>query len=129
MSCLITVDTFNSVAEAQPLKTSLESEGISCFLCDEFIAQDLWPNLVGGVKLQVREEDAEKASFILDQEKSGTTDEKEETLCPKCNSSNVYYEKWNRRLAFATWLLMGIPVPVLRHKWKCEECGHQWKMM
>ena len=56
------------------------------------------------------------------------TDEVDRPCCPQCNSLNVDYEKFNRRLAFATWLIMSFPIPLLKRKWMCEDCGYQWRV-
>lgn len=64
---LVTIGRFSQPLEAWLAKTKLESEGIECFLMDEHIVTMNWlySNAVGGVKLKVREEDAEKAKRIL----------------------------------------------------------------
>jgi hypothetical protein len=67
MSNLVTIRKFDLPYEAGIPKTRLESENIRCFLQDEYISQ-VYPfssSATGGVKLQVMEEDAEKAIAIL----------------------------------------------------------------
>ncbi len=61
---LITVkssDIYNEIAIA---KTYLEDNGLSCFLKDELTNQ-IHPYAIGGVKLQVKEEDVEQAISLL----------------------------------------------------------------
>lgn len=67
MDSLITIKTFTHPSELLILKGRLESEGIECFVKDELITQiiPLYSNAVGGVKLQVKESDVEKAMEIL----------------------------------------------------------------
>jgi hypothetical protein len=55
--------------EAHLMKTKLESEDLECFLQDENMG--LFTNAIGGVKLLVREEDAEQAAQILFAEDHG----------------------------------------------------------
>ncbi len=64
---LVTIKTFTYPHEAGIIRSRLESEGIYCFLQDELTAQvhPFYSNAIGGVKLQVREEDLEKAIRIL----------------------------------------------------------------
>ena len=66
---LVTVGSFTTVGEAEAARLMLESRCITCFLSDaEMIAMDwLMSNAVGGVKLQVTEADAPRASQILAQ--------------------------------------------------------------
>lgn len=64
---LFLVTTYDEVYKAELAKTALEDEGIFVVLHDrETVATDwLISNAVGGVKLKVRQEDAERACQIL----------------------------------------------------------------
>jgi hypothetical protein len=46
-------------------KASLESAGIECYLADDNMARMEWSNLVGGVRLSVKPQDAKDALRIL----------------------------------------------------------------
>jgi hypothetical protein len=59
---LVLLQTGNPL-EAHLMKTKLESEDIECFIQDENMG--LFTNAIGGVKLLVREKDAEHAIAIL----------------------------------------------------------------
>jgi hypothetical protein len=63
----ITIKTFNYPADSFLVKSKLESEGIECFLKDELTIQvdPLLSNAIGGVKLQVKENDYHDAEMIL----------------------------------------------------------------
>lgn len=67
MADFVTVLTSIYPQDLYIIKGRLESEGIQCFLKDELTVQayNLYSNAVGGVKLQVLEEDVEKARGIL----------------------------------------------------------------
>jgi hypothetical protein len=67
MNSWITIKTFTYPTEVAVLRSRLESEGIECFVQDELITQinPFYSNAVGGVKLQVRKEDVERAMEIL----------------------------------------------------------------
>lgn len=67
MSNLITIKTFTYPHELAIIRSRLESEGIYCFAQDELTAQvhPFNSNAIGGIKLQVREEDVERAISIL----------------------------------------------------------------
>ena len=120
---LITIATFSRPMEAHLTKARLETEGVECFITDEFTVAANWlfSNAIGGVKLKVKESDAQKAAEILQQEPVNIdsiemdedmgTDE-DELQCPKCDSSDVYYEKYSRRTFFAFWLLLRVHVKV-----------------
>lgn len=123
---LITIARFSQAMEAYLSKGRLESEGIECFIADEFTTTSwLLANALGGVKLNVRESDIERALEVLqiDTVEAGA----DEPRCPECASPDINYEKCSRRVVFASLLLLGFPLPFLKRKWKCKECGYQWR--
>lgn len=65
---LLTIRQYRDLPQALLAKSVLESAGIECFLGDDnLIRMDwLWSNLLGGVKLRVRQEDALVASRLLE---------------------------------------------------------------
>jgi hypothetical protein len=67
---LLTLRQFRDLPEALLAKSVLDSAGIECFLGDDnLIRMDwLWSNLLGGIKLRVRQEDALVAARLLEGE-------------------------------------------------------------
>lgn len=138
---LVTIAIFDSPVEANLYKSRLEVEDIECFLEDEHIVIMYWLywNAVGGVKLKVKESDAQKAMSALKGKMFPAEPEAEAVgterriQCPKCNSTAVYYQKLNRRLSFLTMFLdilfPVIPfIPIPKRKWQCKSCGYEWKV-
>ena len=64
---LVTIAVFHSPIKAGLARARLESEGVDCFLQDEHITRvySLASFAFGGMKLQVRERDVNKAAEIL----------------------------------------------------------------
>lgn len=76
MSDLTTVATFTFPYEANLLNGRLETEGITCHLVNENIvtANPFYSTAVGGVQIQVKQEDSIKALFIIaETNKAGNT--------------------------------------------------------
>ena len=65
MNELVTLRAFNNSNDFQIAKSYLESFEIECFAQDENVTSTYWTGIVGGVKLQVREEDTERAIKVL----------------------------------------------------------------
>jgi hypothetical protein len=65
---LVTVAAFDTAAEVDLARNHLEAEGIPTYLADEAAVGWLWAmsNAVGGIKVQVAEENRERALAILE---------------------------------------------------------------
>lgn len=130
-----TVATFWTSPEAHMARLKLESEEIDCFIVDENViaTQWLWANALGGVKLQVPQAQLEQARQILHDSVPATQASDGEPLydgqerCLQCGSSDIHLQRYSRRLAFLTILLLGAPIPLLRRNQRCEKCGFEWK--
>src|SRR5579863_6409983 len=64
---LITVATFTYPHQAGLLRSMLEAEGIECFTKGEntITAQPFYSNAIGGVRMEVKETDVERANKIV----------------------------------------------------------------
>ena len=127
---LVTIATFSHPLSAYVPQTKLESEGIRSFLADETIILLNWlySLALGGVKLQVMAKDVKRAQEILtDYSDQLCLSEDEQPCCPECGSQSTRYHRYNPKIAFASWLLLGVLIPFPMRKWKCSKCGHDWK--
>jgi hypothetical protein len=75
-SRLVTLRQYMTLPEALVSKSILDSAGIESFLGDQNIIRLDWflSNALGGVKLRVREEDAEEAAALLNQSRPVASD-------------------------------------------------------
>jgi hypothetical protein len=129
----VTVRKFRDLPEALLAKGSLESAGIEAYLLDDNMIRMDWfySNLLGGIKLQVRPEDVEAATEILNQptpeilEVEGVGDY-QQPKCPRCQSLDVAYQELDKFASYGT-AYVGIPIPVHKSTWTCHACGHEWK--
>jgi hypothetical protein len=78
---VVTVQQYRDLTEAQLAMGVLESAGIPCYLRDENTVrtQWFWSNLIGGIRLQVREEDRPAAEALLNQPNPGQIPVDDET--------------------------------------------------
>ena len=67
---LVTIATFDQAGQAHVAKNALEVAGIQAVITDEETAAMLWSvsTAIGGIKVKVLEEDAERAVRLLEQE-------------------------------------------------------------
>ncbi len=77
----ITLGRYSLPFEAHLDRSRLESEGIDAFVADEYTVNMQWmlSNAIGGVRLQVQEDDLYRARQILAEDRSGLIDDLPET--------------------------------------------------
>ena len=128
----VIVGRYRDLSIASVAKSILDSAGIESFLADDNVIRMDWfySNVVGGIKLLVRDEDAAEARELLE----GQTPEKfevegvgefEQPKCPNCGSLDVSFEELDRKIAH-TGLLVSLPIPAVKQGWNCHACGHNW---
>jgi hypothetical protein len=129
---LVMVRQFRDLPEALLAKGSLDSAGVESFLADDNMVRMDWfiSNLIGGVKLLVREEDFDEAANILNQPIPENFDvegvgEYRQPHCPQCGSLDINFEELNKPIAYLS-AYASLPLPVHNQGWKCHACGHSW---
>ncbi|MCB1063278.1 MAG: DUF2007 domain-containing protein [Verrucomicrobiae bacterium] len=126
---MITIASFSTSEEAYLLRSRLEASGIAAFVQDEHMIQMNWlySNAIGGVRVQVFDQQGEEAREILRDERSQTVLESTATLCPRCGSGDTERIELTRRLSLISVMIFNFPLPVLKNRFRCEHCGNRWK--
>jgi hypothetical protein len=122
---LVTVAAFDTPLKASILASRLEAEGIECFIADAEVVglNNLLAGAVGGVKVQVRESDAPRASAVA---RETATRGPEKPLCPRCESNEVQRKGMSILAAVLMVLTFGILALFIPVRWKCDKCSHRW---
>lgn len=122
-----TLTTVTWLPEADVLRMRLEAEGIDAFVPDQHtvLANPLYGQAIGGIRVQVNESDYERAREIL----AGQVPPASAGMfaCPACGSDAVRYEEFSLRAACLALLLLGLPLLWRKRQFTCRACGHQWK--
>ena len=120
---MVTIRICSTLPEAQVIQSELEGSGIKGFLPDELTVQNdwLWTNAIGGIRVQVLEENAERAAEVLDETHSKTEQEVAKT-CPHCGA--ILKESYGFGVYLKVLLVLLFFIP-LRSKptWCCPKCG------
>jgi hypothetical protein len=129
----VTLRQFRDLPEALLAKGSLESAGIKAYLVDDNMIRMDWfiSNLLGGIKLKVRAEDAEVALELLNQPIPEVLDVEgigdfEQPKCPRCQSLDISFEELNKPVSYLA-AYAGVPVPFHQQGWSCHDCGNRWE--
>ncbi|MCT4590626.1 MAG: DUF2007 domain-containing protein [Carboxylicivirga sp.] len=140
----ITVVTFTQPHEAHFAKGLLESEGIETMIRDEMTAQvnNFYSNAIGGVKLDVKEAEMDKARSVLltggyitqeTHEKTSAIEwvseqqHSDKSICPFCQSDNIYRKKEVNGLVVVLYFILGAFFPIFKRNYVCYDCEKEWK--
>ena len=127
---LITIAEFRDMQEAMLACGLLKSAGIEFFLADENTVRMnwFWSNMIGNMRLMVREQDVEAAQEILKQPPDMAEAEPpfEKQKCPNCGSLDIEFRGMDQGLGMSKgW--DGSRSSAARDLWTCNECGAQWR--
>ncbi len=130
---VVSIRQFRDLPEALLAKGALDSAEIESFLVDDNMIRMDWffSNLVGGIKLCVKQEDADAALDLLEQSIPGGFEVEgvgryEQPRCPKCQSLDIAFEDLNQPVAWISASLF-FPIPLHRKRWVCHSCGQRWR--
>ena len=129
---MVTIRKFRDLPEALFAKGSLESAGIECAMVDDNMVRLDWfiSNLLGGVKLQVSQEDAADAEEILSQPIPENFDvtgigDYQQPRCPKCQSLDTNFQEVSPAAYVSAYV--NVPIPFHRRAWRCHSCDAEWE--
>ncbi len=111
------------------LRMRLEAGGVPAFIQDENLVQLHWlySNAIGGVRVQIAEEDREQALAILAEEPSLQPPDAVDPVCPSCGSADVAPDELPRRIGFLMIILLNFPMLFGKQKLHCADCGKKWR--
>ena len=127
----VIVGTYPEATAAHLARARLEAKGSAAGLVDENVASvyPFYSLAIGGVKLAVREADAEAAASAIHALDATEKQRHQQNLyqCPMCGSKevgeNTMRYAW---LLLLTLLTFGLYLAVFYRRHKCGKCGSVW---
>jgi hypothetical protein len=135
---LVKIASYLERTQADLAITRLEAAKIPSFLADENMTRLAWLYVIafGGIRIFVpksREIEArtvlEKIPIVEDEDRIEEYEKRDGDFCPNCNSSNINYTNFGRRLRAASLLAIwfGIPLILWGKRVQCDDCRFQYK--
>jgi hypothetical protein len=133
---LVTVARFRDPAMAELVRGKLLAEGLACDLVDEqtIAINWLWSDALGGVKVRVKAEEAERAREVIDRDLSSLAFAAEASserllICPRCGASAVRRDEDRGEAAVGLGVkVVSIRARPGRRRAACDSCGHAWRL-
>ena len=134
----VTIAKYLDVTEAQLAKVRLGGEDIEAFVIAGAGFNPLLAAASGGVQLQVRERDIDRARAILAEVQPDVDDEPEPepapggervVRCPRCELEYCYHERMQatgQALGPLIVLAQVFTSSVTPKRWRCRKCEHVW---
>lgn len=125
----IIISSYNNYIDAHIARGVLEEAGINCWLKDEHTVtiDPILTNAIGGIKIMVPKQQAERAVEILTNLKK---EQQAAIRCPKCGSHNIELVSTPRKAinwisALTTFFLgdFAMTVDKVNH---CFDCKHEF---
>jgi predicted RNA-binding Zn-ribbon protein involved in translation (DUF1610 family) len=125
----VPVWSYNNYVSAHIAMGRLEEDGFNCWLKDEntVTIDPILTNAVGGIKLMVAENEAQKAVELL---KQLQREHKATVACPKCGSHNIEVvstprkaSNWAAALVGFLFTSFALSVETVNH---CFDCGNEF---
>ena len=123
----VIIRTFQNYFNAHIILTRLRSEGIDCFLRDEFTVtvDPVLSNAVGGIKLIVSNQQLEEAKSLL---QNFDDEYRQSAVCPRCGNRTIELvpkqTATNLATAVLTWLLGSYAVSA-KNIYQCSSCKYE----
>ncbi len=138
MSNLVRIKYCQNAIEANRDKQILAENGIESWIANEQTVQSDWllSQAIGGIQLQVFEENLEEAKKVLEEfsnedfalEVERTIENPEfDFVCPRCGSNHIYRDENPGGLFGISLLIFMIPAKVPSSIFHCYYCGNEFK--
>jgi hypothetical protein len=127
-NAFVNVATFDTIQDAEQLKSWLINERVPAYVQDETKLQKFWfaAEPKAGVHVQTTKDSFEKVEILLDKTEAQRF-LKNAVRCPSCHSLRVQYPDFTRKNFLPT--LFGqlfVLLHITKHKYYCEDCHFTW---
>jgi hypothetical protein len=122
---IVVYDSYDTVIQANLVKTKLDAYGIPCFLSEEnFTSWYPFRNqLFPGVRLHIFEKDFVQVKEVLTDDPFPA----EETYCPYCRSGKISIEETEKDKGFQLLVALFLFIAPRKRVYRCHDCTREWE--
>lgn len=125
----ITVATFNTTEQAEPLRDQLERAGIHAEIHNETVMERLWfvAKPLAGVRVKVDSTDYGRAKNLLGVWDTESGVLRDAIRCPECGSSRIEYPQKTRKFFLPNLVgTLTSGLGFVEKEFYCEDCQYTW---
>ena len=121
---IIVFQKFDSLIEANIVKSKLDAYDIPCFLTEENLTHMTTHLLSGGIRLHIFARDAERVKQVLTEVFLSKADN-DELICPECKSKKIFTHPTQQEQRNLNQAVIGF-IFGLSKLYYCLECGNEF---
>ena len=124
----IPVATFDTLAQAEPLRRQLMDSHISAWIHEGSPLKSLWfmDRPKAEVQLEVKPKDFKRALRLMQKLDSENVLSRRMLRCPECHSSRIEYPQFTRKFFLPNLVGVLSGLGLVEKKYYCEDCHYTW---
>jgi len=125
---MITLATFDTAAQAEPLKHRLEEAHVAAWIHKGGILKYLWfpHRRQAEVRVDVDAKDLRRSQQLLRASETKRGAGRKVIHCPECHSSHVEFPQFTRKFFLPNLIGLLAGLGLLQKKFYCEDCHYTW---
>ena len=125
---MVTIATFNEPAKAKRLKERFQQAGLKADVHNEGHLQAVafMSKPQANVKVQVEDEDFERAQSLMVEWEATDPDIGSAIHCPQCGSSRIEYPQLTRKAITPAMASVLFALKIFPKEFYCEDCHYTW---
>jgi hypothetical protein len=126
MSSMVDVASYTYEIEAESVAIALAAHGIEYSIVNAGLvnSDSFLSNAVGGVKISVREEGAQRAYEIIEENRKMSAESSR--YCYNCEATDIEKLRHDWKDVIICIITLGFGIPWVYKDFRCMKCGHKW---
>lgn len=125
---MVTIATFNELAQAKHLKERLQQAGLKADVHNEGHLQQMafMSKPQASAKVAVEENDFERAHKLMLEWEAADPDIGSAVRCPQCSSPRIEYPQLTRKFMIPGLIAVLLALRIFQKEFYCQDCHFTW---